>query len=223
MPDVTVVARGVELPPFDLQLPLMSLPRVFRTTLDTIPAAVPYLHADAVKVARWRRALDGVTALKVGVVWAGNPRHKGDRQRSLSAGAVLPRLVTPGVQLYSLQTEPRAEDGPVLSALGTDIIDLASTLGDFADTAAAVAALDLVIAVDTSVAHLAGALARPVWMLLPYALDWRWLRDRADSPWYPTMRLFRQDRPQARRDRAIRALRLRRGRAEPALPAHRGS
>jgi ADP-heptose:LPS heptosyltransferase len=101
----------------------------------------------------------------------------------------------PGVQLYSLQKEPRAEDGEVLAALRDDIIDLAPALGDFADTAAAVAALDLVIAVDTSVAHLAGALGRPVWMLTPYALDWRWLRDREDSPWYPTMRLFRQHKP----------------------------
>ena len=197
MQGVTVIARGEPLPPFDLQLPLMSLPRIFRTTLDTIPASVPYLHPDAEKLERWHRALDGVAALKVGVVWAGNPRHKGDRQRSLSAEAVLPRLVMPGVQLYSLQKEPRPEDISVMVALGTDVIDLAPTLGDFTDTAAAVAALDLVIAVDTSVAHLAGALGRPVWMLLPYALDWRWLRDRADSPWYPTMRLFRQHKPQA--------------------------
>ena len=197
MQGVTVVPRGEPLPAFDLQLPLMSLPRIFRTTLDTIPASVPYLHPDAEKLERWHYALDGVAALKVGVVWAGNPRHKGDRQRSLSAEAVLPQLVMPGVQLYSLQKEPRPEDIPVIAALGAAVIDLAPALGDFADTAAAVAALDLVIAVDTSVAHLAGALGRPVWMLLPHALDWRWLRDRADSPWYPTMRLFRQHRPQA--------------------------
>jgi tetratricopeptide (TPR) repeat protein len=195
LPDVSVIPRGETLPPFDLQLPLMSLPRVFGTTLDTIPADVPYLHPDPAKLSRWRAALADVTALKVGVVWAGNVRHKGDRQRSLPAAAVLPRLVMPGVQLYSLQKEPRPEDAPVLAALGNDIVDLAPALGDFADTAAAVAALDLVIAVDTSVAHLAGALGRPVWMLTPYALDWRWLRDREDSPWYPTMRLFRQRAP----------------------------
>lgn len=195
LPDVTVIPRGEPLPPFDLQLPLMSLPRVFGTTLDTIPADVPYLHADPARLLRWRAALAGVTALKVGVAWAGNIRHKGDRQRSLSAEAVLPRLVMPGVQLYSLQKEPRPDDGPVLAALNRDIVDLAPALGDFADTAAAVASLDLVIAVDTSVAHLAGALGRPVWMLTPYALDWRWLRDREDTPWYPTMRLFRQRRP----------------------------
>ncbi|GEC57467.1 hypothetical protein BEL01nite_65100 [Bradyrhizobium elkanii] len=197
LPDVAVFARGEPLPPFDLQLPLLSLPRIFRTTVETIPAATFYLRADAGKLARWREALAGVTALKVGVVWAGNPRHKGDRQRSLPADAVLPRLVTSGVQLYSLQKEPRPDDAPVLRGLGAGIVDLAPMLGDFADTAAAVCALDLVIAVDTSVAHLAGALGRPVWMLCPYALDWRWLRDRADTPWYPTMRLFRQDKPQA--------------------------
>ncbi|UWU73221.1 tetratricopeptide repeat protein [Bradyrhizobium huanghuaihaiense] len=202
--DVTVIPRGVPLPPFDLQLPLMSLPRIFGTTLDTVPADVPYLHPELAKLSRWRAALADVTALKVGVVWAGNARHKGDRQRSLSAEAVLPRLVMPGVQLYSLQKEPRPEDAAVLAALGTDIIDLAPALGDFADTAAAVAALDLVIAVDTSVAHLAGALGRTVWMLTPYALDWRWLRDREDSPWYPTMRLFRQRSPREWDDPLLR-------------------
>ncbi|WP_298243848.1 tetratricopeptide repeat protein [uncultured Bradyrhizobium sp.] len=202
--DVTVVARGEPLPRFDLQVPLMNLPRIFGTTLHTVPANVPYLRPDPAKLSRWRAALADVTAFKVGVVWAGNARHKGDRQRSLSAQAVLPRLVMPGVQLYSLQKEPRPEDAPVLAALGGDVIDLAPALGDFTDTAAAVAALDLVIAVDTSVAHLAGALGRPVWMLTPYALDWRWLREREDSPWYPTMRLFRQRAPREWEDPLMR-------------------
>ncbi|WP_315797309.1 tetratricopeptide repeat protein [Bradyrhizobium sp. SZCCHNRI3043] len=194
---VTVVPRGAPLPPFDLQAPLMDLPRIFGTTLETIPAEVPYLAADPIKVTAWRNVLGRAPSLKVGVVWAGNPRHKGDRQRSLTAQAVLPRLVMPGVQLYSLQKEPRPDDAPALAELGTDVIDLAPLPSDFAETAAAVAALDLVISVDTSVAHLAGALGRPVWVLLPYALDWRWLRDRADTPWYPTMRLFRQEKPMA--------------------------
>jgi tetratricopeptide (TPR) repeat protein len=203
MPGVTVVPRGQQLPPFALHLPLMDLPRVFGTTLDSIPAAIPYLYADTAKLARWRRALGdslGGASLKVGVVWSGAFTHKADRHRSLSAATVLPRLVLPGVRLYSLQKEPRAPDGPVLAGLGADIIDLAPELRDFADTAAAIVALDLVIAVDTSVAHLAGALGRPVWVLLPYALDWRWLRARQDSPWYPTMRLFRQHKPQAWED-----------------------
>jgi tetratricopeptide (TPR) repeat protein len=206
IPGLTVISRGEPLPPFDLQLPLMSLARVFGTTLDTIPAAIPYLQADPAKCASWRRALNGATlnktpdnaaSLKIGVVWAGNPKHPGDRSRSLSAEAVLPRLVMPGVQLYSLQKEPRAAEVAVLARLGADIIDLALELGDFADTAAAIAALDLVITVDTSVAHLAGALGRPVWVLMPHSLDWRWLRNREDSPWYPTMRLFRQHEPRA--------------------------
>jgi tetratricopeptide (TPR) repeat protein len=197
MAGVTVLGRHEPIPHYDLQLPLMDLPRIFGTTLDTIPADIPYLNANSIKVETWREAFGDRSALKVGVVWAGSPLHKGDQQRSLSAKAVLPRLVMPGVQLFSLQKEPRAADRPVLNELGADIIDLAPLLGDFADTAAAVAALDLVISVDTSVAHLAGALGRPCWMLLPYALDWRWLRDRKDTPWYPTIRLFRQSKPQA--------------------------
>ncbi|WP_316165151.1 MULTISPECIES: tetratricopeptide repeat protein [unclassified Bradyrhizobium] len=197
VPGVTVVARGEPLPRFDLQLPLMDLPRIFGTTLQTIPADIPYLHADPVKVAAWRAELGKTSLLKVGVVWAGNPRHKGDSQRSLAVEAVLPHLVTPGIQLFSLQKEPRPADAPVLAQLGDAIVDLAPALGDFSDTAAAISALDLVISVDTSVAHLAGAMGRPVWILLPYALDWRWLREREDSPWYPTMRLFRQEQPRA--------------------------
>jgi Flp pilus assembly protein TadD len=194
---VTVVSRDAPLPPFDLQLPLMDLPYLFGTTLDSIPADVPYLHADPGKAEMWHRAMRDIGALKVGVVWAGSPTHSGDRYRSLSAEAVLAPLIMPGVQLYSLQKEPRAADGPVLARLGASVIDLAPRLGDFSDTAAAIFALDLVISVDTSVAHLAGAMGRPTWLMLPYAQDWRWLRDREDTPWYPSMRLFRQTAPQA--------------------------
>jgi tetratricopeptide (TPR) repeat protein len=197
LPGITVVARGAPLPPLDLQLPLMDLPYVFATTLESIPARVPYLHADPGQVETWRRDLGDSAALKVGIVWAGSATHKADRSRSLAADTLLPRLVMPGVQLYSLQKDPRPADAPVLAGLGSDIIDLAPKLGDFADTAAAVAALDLVISVDTSVAHLAGAMGRPVWVLLPCAQDWRWLRDREDTPWYPSMRLFRQRAPRA--------------------------
>ena len=204
MPGVVVLGRDESVPHYDLQLPLMDLPRIFGTTLDTIPVGVPYLKADSAKVEAWRTALGHQPALKVGVVWAGSPLHKGDQQRSLSAETVLPRLVMPGVQLFSLQKEPRPADVPVLQQLAGDVIDLAPRLGDFTDTAAAVAALDLVISVDTSVAHLAGGLGRPCWMLLPYALDWRWLRDREDSPWYPSIRLFRQSKPQVWHDVLLR-------------------
>lgn len=203
-PNVTVVARGAPLPRFDLHVPLVGLPRVFRTTLDTIPVPAPYLHPDSAKLSLWRRALGDETSLKVGVVWAGNARHKGDRLRSLAADKLLPRLVMQGIQLYSLQKDLRTADAPAIATLGRDIVDLAPALDDFSDTAAAIAALDLVITVDTSVAHLAGALGRPVWMLLPYALDWRWLRDREDTPWYPGMRLFRQRTPRVWDDVILR-------------------
>jgi Glycosyltransferase family 9 (heptosyltransferase) len=220
---VTIVPQGKPLPPFDMQLPLMQLAHVFGTTPASVPAEVPYLRIDPVKLDAWRNFFREVTALKVGVVWAGNPRHKGDRQRSIAADAVLPRLVMPGVQLYSLQKEPRAADMPMLQALEDKVIDLAPRLHDFAETAAAVAALDLVISVDTSVAHLAGALGRSTWVLLPYALDWRWLRDREDTPWYPTMRLFRQDRPQVWAGALTRAsdelARMARGMPASQLPA----
>jgi hypothetical protein len=194
---VTVIPRSAPLPPFDLQLALMDLPHLFGTTLDSIPAEIPYLRADPDKVECWQRRFGEIAALKVGIVWAGSAIHKGDRYRSLPAEAVLPRLKMPGVQLYSLQKEPRAADLPVIAALGADVIDLAPALGDFADTAAALTALDLVISVDTSIVHLAGAMGRPAWVLLPYAQDWRWLRERNDSPWYPSLRLFRQQKPQA--------------------------
>jgi tetratricopeptide (TPR) repeat protein len=192
---IRVVTQGEPLPPFDFHLPLMSLPNVLRTRLDTIPAAVPYLAADPTKIARWKARIGPTTDLAVGVVWSGNPGHKSDRRRSIAAAAVLPDLVMPGVRLFSLQKDPRDQDITTLEAMAADVTDLAPSLNDFSDTAAALEALDLVIAVDTSTAHLAGALGRPVWLMLPFALDWRWLRDREDSPWYPTMRLFRQSTP----------------------------
>lgn len=192
---VRVVARGELLPPFDLHLPLMSLPRVLGTTLASIPAEVPYLQVEPTKLTAWRQRLDRPGPLKVGVVWSGSPGHKCDLERSLGAGAVLPMLLVPGVALYSLQAQPREADRLAVERCGDAVTDLGPLLADFSDTAAAIAALDLVVTVDTSVAHLAGALGRPVWVMLPYALDWRWLRDREDSPWYPTMRLFRQSRP----------------------------
>jgi hypothetical protein len=190
-----VVTQGDPLPAFDVHLPLMSLPHVLGTRLDTIPAAVPYLATDPEKVARWKARIGRTADLAVGVVWSGNPDHKFDRRRSIPAATVLPSLVMPGVRLFSLQKDARPEDAAVLKTMAADVIDLSPALDDFTDTAAALQALDLVIAVDTSTAHLAGALGRPAWLMLPFALDWRWLRDREDSPWYPTMRLFRQSTP----------------------------
>lgn len=194
--DVTVISRDAPLPPFDLQVPLMSLPHALGTTIETIPADLPYLKAAPAKTREWQQRLAAFSALKVGVVWAGNPSHRQDQKRSLPAAAILPRLLLPGVQLLSLQKDVRAGDRAVLAQLGEHVIDLAPHLADFADTAAAVSALDLVISVDTAVAHLAAASAKPTWILLPHVLDWRWFYDRADTPWYPTARLFRQPRPQ---------------------------
>ncbi len=197
-----VVARGVEpLPPFDVHAPLLSLPHLLGTTLGTIPAAVPYLRADPERAAAWAEYLaaevgERAGTLRVGLVWAGNPDHKGDRRRSLPLATLAPLGRVPGVRLVGLQKGPAAAQADVPPA-GLALTNLGPLLADFADTAAVLEQLDLVIAVDTAVAHLAGALGRPVWLLLPFAPDWRWLRARTDSPWYPTMRLFRQDAPAA--------------------------
>jgi tetratricopeptide (TPR) repeat protein len=192
--DVTVISRDEAAPPFDLHVPMMSLAFALGITLATISAEVPYLKAVPAKAAEWREKLARYAGLKVGVVWAGSPGHRHDRLRSLPAEAVLPRLAIPGVQLFSLQKEPREDDRAALECLESRIVDLAPGLASFADTAAAVSAMDLVISVDTAVAHLAGALGKPTWILLPHSLDWRWLYERDDSPWYPSARLFRQTR-----------------------------
>ncbi len=193
--DVTVISRGERKPPFDLHVPLMSLPYVLGTTIETIPEEVPYLKVTTARVAEWRQRLAKYSGLKVGVVWAGNPGHLQDRTRSLSAETVLPRLLISGVQLFSLQKDPRTDDRPVLEQLKDTVVDLGPFLTNFTETAAAASVLDLVITVDTAAAHLAGALGKPTWLLLPYAPDWRWLHERIDTPWYPTARLFRQPRP----------------------------
>jgi tetratricopeptide (TPR) repeat protein len=186
-----VIAFGDALPDFAWQCPLLNLPLAFGTTLATVPSEVPYLAADAIAVDEWRRRVAG-PALKVGLVWAGRPEHKRDRHRSLPLAALARLADIPNVAFYALQKGAglgQAEAAPA----GMRLEILSPLLGDFADTAAAIMALDLVITVDTSVAHLAGALGKPVWILLPDAPDWRWLEQRSDSPWYPTARLFRQD------------------------------
>lgn len=179
-----VIAMGQPLPEFAVQASVLSLPRIFSTTLTTIPATVPYLSP-----------VDGFllpscqsTVLKVGLVWGGDPQHSNDRQRSCPLQEFLPILQTANTVFYSLQKgEHRRELTEQFP-----IQDLSSDLNDFADTAAAIAQLDLLISVDTSVAHLAGAMGKPVWILLSASPDWRWLLQRQDSPWYPSARLFRQ-------------------------------
>lgn len=182
---------------WDVWVPPLSLPRHFGTTVGTVPAALPYLVPDAARVARAAPLLaTAAGALKVGLVWRGNPRFENDGARSLPGLATLAPLGrVAGVRWFSLQKGP-GEDEAAAGAPGLDVTDLAPALGDFADTAALVAQLDLVITVDTACAHLAGALGRPCWVLLPaWMPDWRWLQEREDTPWYPgTMRLFRQRR-----------------------------
>lgn len=191
MDDISVVADGEPLPEFDLQLPLMSLPRVLGTTLATIPVDMPYLRADPVDVRAWGKKLDDKDHFKIGLVWAGNRRHLNDCNRSCTLAAFAPLAAVSGIRLYSLQKDEAAAEIRNAPA-NMRLVALGNELVDFADTAAAITCLDLVITVDTAVAHLAGALARPAWLLLPLAPDWRWMLAREDSPWYPSLRLFRQ-------------------------------
>jgi Flp pilus assembly protein TadD len=184
------VSKQAALPTFDLHCPISSLPLVFNTTLETIPASASYLPQPAEdRVRRWEERLGPHQTLRVGLVWSGNPRHINDRDRSIRLREMLPILEV-GATFVSLQKDPRPGDKVTLA--GTRIIDWTSELADFVETAALVSCLDLVITVDTSVAHLAAALGRPTWILLPHAPDYRWLLGRDDSPWYPTVHLFRQ-------------------------------
>ena len=182
--------------PFDLYIPLLSLPGIFGTTSTTIPADIPYITADPALVQQWHTRLGAEHAFRVGLVWAGNPSHKNDRNRSCTLATLAPLAPLPRLALFSLQTGPAAGqiDQP---PAGMVLHDVGRTLSDFADTAAVITHLDLVITVDTAVAHLAGAMGKPVWTLLPFAPDWRWGQHSAYTPWYPTMRLFRQPAPGA--------------------------
>jgi tetratricopeptide (TPR) repeat protein len=187
----TFVVTGDPVPPFEWHCPLMSLPLAFGTSIDSIPALVPYLRvpADAQKNAE---RLDWPTkGLRVGLVWSGNPLFPEDWIRSIPLRGFAPMLGLEGVHFFSLQMGPAASQ---LDEVDARMIDLRAAIGDMADTAALIAKLDVVITVDTAVAHLAGALEKTTWTLLPFAPDWRWLMEREDSPWYPTMRLFRQPR-----------------------------
>lgn len=187
-----VIARGQPLPGFDFQCPLLSLPLAFGTELTTIPADVPYVAAKHEDRAAWRQRLPRGRPL-VGLVWSGERSHDNDLNRSMGLKTLLPLLDLPDVTLVSLQHEVRDEDAATLRDHPA-IVRVGDQLRDFADTAAVVSLLDITISVDTSVAHLAGAMGRPLLLLLPFAADFRWLRERADSPWYPTARLFRQSR-----------------------------
>ena len=191
--DITVIGRGMPLPDFDLHCPLASLPLRFRTRLETIPAEVPYLFPRAEAITRWHARLGAGTELKVGLVWAGSAQHSNDHNRSLALPRLCPLLAAAPVRWLSLQTGPHARDLAELEP--GQVTDLSQALTDFAESAACVANLDLVITVDTAIAHLAGALAKPAWVMLPFIPDWRWMLGRETSPWYPSLRLFRQPAP----------------------------
>ncbi|MCG2586313.1 tetratricopeptide repeat protein [Massilia sp. TS11] len=192
-PRVLVTESGVKLPPRDYHSPLLSLPLAFKSTLATLPRPRGYLRAEASKVALWQERLGARTASRIGLVWSGSTAHKSDQWRSLRLKELL-RYLPPGFDYVCLQKEVREVDAPVLAA-HPEIRVFSELLTDFSETAALVQCMDLVISVDTSVAHLAGALARPVWILVAHRPDWRWLHKRTDSPWYPTAGIIRQ--PQA--------------------------
>lgn len=187
---------GQSLPTFDYYAPLLSLPAIFGTTVETIPAPIPYLFADATLIASWSTRLAQLRGIKVGICYRGNPQHRRDRFRSIPR-EYFEELMQDGVSGVNLQREVSSQTANLSQASG--IINLADELdaqaGSFMDTAAVMKSLDLVITCDTSLAHLAGALGVPVWLALDFGADWRWLLDRDDSPWYPTMRLFRQTAP----------------------------
>lgn len=187
-----VFGQGETLPAFDFQIPLLSLPKVFKTTLESIPSEVPYLEAPN------RGAVNhpelSTDQFKVGLVWAGSTSQQTDLTRSVPLSFLAPILSIPDIAFFSLQVGPASCQLKDQTAT-KKLFDLKSSLTNFASTAAALDHLDLVITVDTAVAHLSGALARPTWVLIPFAWDWRWLMHRTDSPWYPTMRLFRQSGP----------------------------
>ena len=185
-------AFGEALPAFDFNCPMMSLPLALGTTLKSVPSDTPYMAPPSELAVAWRQRIPASGARRVGFVWAGNPGHENDHRRSIPL-EVFRRLfeASPETRFFSLQ-QARSPDLAALLATSANVTDLSPHLHSFEDTAAAIARLDLVIAVDTSVAHLAGALGAPLWVLLPFSPDWRWLLGRTDSPWYPSATLFRQ-------------------------------
>jgi hypothetical protein len=186
-----LVGQGDDLPAFDVHAPLLSVPGILNTSLETIPARIPYLFARPLLLEQWRRTLIGLDGFKIGITWQGSPKFRGDCFRSIPLRCFAPLARIPGVRLISLQKGAGAEQLAEVQGLFS-VAELGSRLPDFIDTAAVMKNLDLVITSDTGPAHLAGALGVPVWVALSFAPDWRWLLDRSDSPWYPTMRLFRQ-------------------------------
>ena len=183
--------RGESLPAYDLHCPLGSLPLAMKTDAASIPAEIPYLRADEQRLAKWRPVLEGLAGKRVALSWAGHARHANDRNRSMDLELLAPLFALDGVSFVSIQRELRDKDTAVL-ARTPNVRHLGADLADMADTAAVVTLVDLTLAVDTSVAHLAGAMGRPLWVMLPFAPDWRWTVSGENSPWYPQARLLRQ-------------------------------
>jgi len=188
----TLIENGNSIPEFDMHCPMMSLPHAFKTTVATIPADIPYLFAEESKAKQWQNKLGLKTKLRVGLVWSGSTTHKNDHNRSLLLKQLAPILALP-FEFHSLQKEIRPNDLEALNDL-KQVHQHQDALKDFTDTAALIENMDLIISVDTSVAHLAGAMGKKVFILLPFAPDYRWMLDRSDTPWYPTATLFIQSR-----------------------------
>jgi hypothetical protein len=187
-----VIRLNTPPPPIDYHVPMMSLPRIFQTDLDSIPAAIPYLRAPENRVYQWRTFLGPRRGKRIGVVWSGNPHFADDSIRTIPLSTFRSILEDkPDREFFVIQTAVRSADAPVLQTL-PHVKFYGELVRDFEDTTALISLMDLVICVDTSVAHLAGAMGWPVWLLIPVLADWRWMLNRDDSPWYPTMWIFRQ-------------------------------
>ncbi|MDA8230053.1 MAG: hypothetical protein M0006_01805 [Magnetospirillum sp.] len=185
-----IAARGTVPPPFDLHCEMMSLPMAMGLTMADLPGPVPYLSPDPARLAKWRKTLARLKRPLVALVWAGRPEHFNDANRSLSLADLGP-LALPGITFLAVQKGPKAGEAKA-PPMGMNLVSLSDTIRDFEDTAAILSVADLLISVDSSPVHLAGALGRPAWVLLPFVPDWRWLMERGDTPWYPSLRLFRQ-------------------------------
>jgi hypothetical protein len=191
----SIITDGDTIPEVDFHCPLISLPLIFSTKVATIPAKFPYLTVEQQLIDIWKEKIHKTTSrLRIGLVWAGKTSHKRDNLRSFPPDLFTPLLELQDISLYSLQVGSESYDEQKQNKK-LALIDYTREIRDFLDTAAIMENLDLVISADTAAAHLAGALGKPVWLLLPFVPDWRWMLDREDSPWYPTMRLFRQTEP----------------------------
>jgi len=189
----SIVSRGTLLGEFDLHCESMSLPMVMGLALEDLPGTIPYLSADPMHVAKWRQRLSGLPRPLVALAWAGRSTHQNDANRSMRLTDLAP-LAIPGVTFLAVQKGPKAEEAMAPPA-DMNIVSLDPEIEDFEDTAAILFVADLLISIDSSPVHLAGALGRPAWVMLPFVPDWRWLLERTDTPWYPSLRLFRQSRP----------------------------